>query len=330
MKSRLPLVSICVPTYNSSRYLRQSLDSLIAQTYGNLEVIISDNASDDDSLAIANEYGEKYGFKVFANICNSGALNNWNRLIELAQGEYVAIYHSDDVYEPTIVEESVDLLEREPDVGLIGAMATVIDESGKKQYPLGLPAGVEPSVLYGFAEVFRAVLGNGGDRVFLVTPSVMVRRRLYQELGSFDTSGRFGSAGDYEMWLRIAARSPAFVIPRPLMRYRVHKEQGSERELRRNVALPDIMAVLAEYADLIAAPELVAEYERYRGWAYLKTALKQNCRREYGRSCETAALIRTGRYRFAALMLMFACRLRLNLRCWPGRSWPCRVPPEKS
>ncbi len=328
MSKRQPLVSVCIPTYNSARYLRETLESIVVQTYNNLEVIISDNASNDETVAIANEYGAKYGFKVCANAGNVGPFNNWNRLIELAQGDYVAIYHSDDIYEPTIVEESVALLERQPHAGLVGTLATVIAEEGEERYTVKLPAGVAPSPLYGFAEVFRAVLGNGGDRIFLVTPSVMVRRRLYRGHGLFDASGRFGSAGDYEMWLRIAARNPVAVIPRPLMRYRVHEEQGSERELRRNVALPDIIAVLDAYAGLIDDPALLAEYERYRGWACLKTALKQNCRGEYERSSGTAAQIRAGRYRLLRTALIFAARLRLNLRCWPGRPWPCRIQPE--
>lgn len=323
-----PLVSICVPTYNSSRFLRDTLDSIIAQTYDNLEVIISDNASDDETAAIANEYGVKFGFKVFVNGGNIGAFNNWNGLIELAQGKYIAIYHSDDIYEPTIIEESVALLERQPQSGLVGTLAMVIDGVGKERYLFKLPAGVALSPFYGLAEVFRAVLGNSGDRIFLVTSSVMVRRRLYTELGPFDTSGRFGSAGDYEMWLRIAARYPVAVIPRPLMRYRVHEEQGSELELRRNVALPDIMSVLDAYADSIDDPALLAEYERYLGWAYLKTALKQNCRGEYERSRVTAGQIRAGRYRLFKSALIFACRIHLNLRCWPGCPWPCRVAGE--
>ncbi|KAF0218715.1 MAG: hypothetical protein FD174_2498 [Geobacteraceae bacterium] len=324
-----PLVSICIPTYNSARYLRETLESIAAQTWPRVEVIISDNASSDATIAIANEYGAKYGFKVFVNDANIGAFNNWNRLIGLAQGEFVAIYHSDDIYEPTIVGESVALLERQPQAGLVGTLATVIDEAGKERYPVKLPAGVALTPLYGFAEVFRAVLGNGGDRIFLVTPSVMVRRWLYTELGQFDTSGRFGSAGDYEMWLRIAARNPVAVIPRPLMRYRVHEEQGSERELRRNVALPDVMTVLDMYAGVIDDPALLAEYERYRGWACLKTALKQNCLGEYERSRGTAEQIRAVRYRLLRAALMFSCRIHLNLRCWPGRSWPCRIQPER-
>lgn len=218
---RSPLVSICVPTYNSARYLRESLDSIVAQTYDNLEVIISDNASNDDSVSIAKEYGAKYGFTVLVNEENLGAFGNWNQLLALSHGEYVAIYHSDDIYGPTMVEESVALLERQPQVGLVGTLAMVIDGTGKERYPFQLPAGVTPEAPCGFAEVFRAVLGHVGDRTFLVTPSVMVRRRLYRELGSFDTSGRFGSAGDYEMWLRVARRYPLAIIPQPLMRYQI-------------------------------------------------------------------------------------------------------------
>ena len=323
-----PLVSICVPTYNSARYLRESLDSIVAQTYGNLEVIISDNASSDDSAAIADEYGATYGFKVVRNGDNIGPFRNWNRMLEQAQGEYVAIYHSDDVYDPTIIEESVALLEQERTVGLVGTLATIIDETGKECYSVKLPERVTPAALYGFADVFRAVLGNGGDRIFLVTPSVMVRRRYYRELGPFDTSGRFGSAGDYEMWLRVAARAAVAVIPRPLMRYRIHSGQGSEQELRRNVAIPDVISVLDACAAAIDDRRLLADYERYRSWACLKTALKQNCRGEYERSSDTAAQVRFRRYRLLGLGLALACRMRLNLRCWPGRPWPCRISPE--
>lgn len=328
MKSALPLVTIGVPTYNSARYLQQTLDSLTAQSYGNLEVVISDNASTDDSLAIANEYAERFGFRVLANATNNGAFGNWNRILQAARGEYVALYHSDDVYGPTIVEECVGLLEREPEVGLVGTLATVIDEAGLPRYELQLPSGTEPGALYRFPEAFRSVLRNGANRFFWVTPSVMVRASIYRDLGAFDTSGSFGSAGDYEMWLRIAAGFPVAVIPRPLMSYRVHEEQGSERELRRNVGLPDIVAVLEKYVPLVNSPDVAEEYRRYRSRTYLKTALKQNCRREYERSCATAACVGAGRYLLPALALRLACRLRLNICCWPGRPWPCRVAPE--
>jgi len=160
-----------------------------------------------------------------------------------------------------------------------------------------------------------------------VTPSIMVRRSCYQQLGLLDNSGRFRSAADYEMWFRIAAQHPVIVIPRPLVRYRVHQGQGSEQELRRNVALPDIVSVLDAYLDAAGdAAGLRAEYRRYRNRVCFKTALKQNCRGEFARSLETVGLVGGTGYRVAAAGLGIANRLHLNLRCWPGRAWPCRVP----
>jgi glycosyltransferase involved in cell wall biosynthesis len=169
MDSCRPLVSICIPTCNSARYLRETLESIAVQTWPRLEVIIGDNASSDGTLAIADAYAVSHGWQVLRSDVNRGAFGNWNRLIETASGDYVALYHSDDVYLPTIVEDSVMLLERESAVGLVSTLATVIDGSGQERYAITLPLGVEPKRAYCFAEVFRAVLGCGGDRIFLVT-----------------------------------------------------------------------------------------------------------------------------------------------------------------
>jgi glycosyltransferase involved in cell wall biosynthesis len=326
-----PLVSICVPSYNSARYLKETLDSIVAQTYRNIEVVIADNASTDDSVAIANEYARRYGFKVIVNEKNVGPFGNWNVLVSQARGEFVAIYHSDDIYRPEIVEQSVAALMREPKVGLLGTLATVIDENSKEFSTIQLPPGVPELPRYSFSEMFRAVLKDGGGRIFLVTPSVMVRRSCYEELGLFDTSGHFSSAGDYEMWFRIALHHSVAVIPRQLMRYRVHLNQGSERELRRNIALPDVINVLDKYVEAGGDdPALRTEYQRYRNRACFKTALKQNCRGEFRRSLDTCGLIDGTSYRVSAVALGGANRLHLNLRCWPGRPWPCRVVLEQN
>ncbi|GFO70145.1 hypothetical protein GMLC_37240 [Geomonas limicola] len=327
MTREAPLVSICVPSYNSARYLRYTLDSIVCQSYRNIEVIISDNASTDGSVAIAKEYAERHGFRLIVNEKNIGAGNNWNLLIGQARGEFLAIYHSDDVYGPEIVEQSVAALLREPRAGLVGTLATVIDENGDEVSPILLHPEVPELPCYGFPEVFRAVLRDGAGRIFLVTPSIMVRRSCYQELGILDNSGRFRSAADYEMWFRIAARHPVIVIPRPLMRYRVHQGQGSEQELRRNVALPDIVSVLDAYLDAAGDDAaLRAEYRRYRNRVCFKTALKQNCCGEFRRSLDTIGLIDGTSYAVAGAALGFANRLHLNLRIWPARPWPCRVP----
>lgn len=325
MKRSLPLVSIGIPTFNSARFLQATLESIAAQTWPSCEVIVSDNASTDETLAIARPFAERHGWRLLTGDCNRGPFANWNRLIESARGDYLAIYHADDLYDPGIVAESVGLLERSPEIGLVGTLATVIDGSGREQYPVTLPKGVVPAESYRFPELFRAILGNGGDRIVLVTPSVMVRRQLYLDLGGFDTSGSFGSAGDYEMWLRIAAVHRVAVIPRPLVRYRIHEGQGSERELRRNLELPDLLAVLDAYAARIDDPGLRDEYDRYRRRTCFKTALKQNCAAQFDRSRMTCGLIRSGSFFPAGLILGLCNRLRINLRYWPGRPWPSSI-----
>jgi glycosyltransferase involved in cell wall biosynthesis len=326
MNRSRPLVSIGIPTYNSERFLRETLESIAAQTWPDCEVIISDNASTDETLAIVEPFVSRHGWRLLTSDSNRGPFGNWNRLIESATGDYLAIYHADDLYDPEIVAESVRLLESSPAVGLVGTLATVIDDTGRERYPVMLPEGVGPTGSMDFTGLFRAVLGNGGDRIILVTPSIMVRRQLYLDLGGFDAAGTYGSAGDYEMWLRIAARHPVSVIPRPLVRYRIHEGQGSERELRRNLELPDLLAVLEAYAPLINDLDLHEEYDRYRSRTFLKTALKQNCAARFDRSSMTLGMIRSGRYLPPGLLLGLANRLRFNLRCWPGRSWPSRIP----
>ena len=97
MNNKNPKVTIGIPTYNSEGYLRMSLDSIANQTYKDIEVIISDNHSSDHTCEIAQEYVERYGWTLNVNAKNIGAADNFNKLIELSHGEFVAIYHADDI-----------------------------------------------------------------------------------------------------------------------------------------------------------------------------------------------------------------------------------------
>src|SRR5436309_516341 len=96
------LVSVIVPVYNGARYLRECLDSLLHQTYAEFEIIVADDASTDDTPAIIASYGDRV--RSLRQAVNVGIYANANAGIELARGEFVAIYHADDVYDPRIVE----------------------------------------------------------------------------------------------------------------------------------------------------------------------------------------------------------------------------------
>lgn len=312
-----PLVSICIPTYNSARYLRQSLDSVVAQTYRTVEVIIADNASTDETVAIAREYAKKYGFRVVESNTNLGPLNNWNRLVALAQGKYVAIYHSDDVYDSTIVAESVQVLERNQEVGLVGTLAQAIDATGKYLFAFELPAIVRQSKSnsFDFDEVLVAILSSGKNKIFLFTPSIMARRDVFLEAGWFDEE-KYRSSGDYEMWLRIARRHRVAVIDRALMLNRIHPMQGSEKERQKRLELADIVPVIAEYGNYAHDKRVQRQCGYYVARGCLAVAVKQNQSGRFEASNFTAQKVRNGIYRLAAQFVIVVNGLKLRLPRW--------------
>ena len=218
-----PLVSICIPTYNSAKSLRESLDSIVKQTYSNKEIIISDNASTDETEKIVKEYVEKYKIKYYRNEKNIGGEANFNRCIELAQGEYIAIYHSDDIYLPNMVEKQVQAFQKSPAIGAVFTMVSLINSKNEVIGKVKLPSKLKGKYVYDFPEIFFSVLENLN---FLVCPSAMVRGKIYKELMPFNEQ-KFGTSADLDMWLRILESHPIAILDEKLMSYRISKAQGS-------------------------------------------------------------------------------------------------------
>src|SRR5262249_15693965 len=112
-----PLVSILVPAYNSAHFLREALDSLLAQTYENIEIILLDDASTDETPRVAAEYADRV--RCIRQPRNLGIYDNVNAGMALARGEFISIYHADDIYLPTIVQTQVEYLLSHADVGAV-------------------------------------------------------------------------------------------------------------------------------------------------------------------------------------------------------------------
>jgi glycosyltransferase involved in cell wall biosynthesis len=313
-----PLVSLCVPTFNSAKYLVASLDSILVQDYDNLEIIVSDNASSDKTVEILQGYAARGVIKLNIQPRNVGAGANFNRLIEMAQGDLVAIYHSDDLYAPDIVSASVAEFAAKPDIGLVGTMARVINGAGEQIASYHLPKSLQrlQRTDFSFDEAMLGTCGLRGNQGFLVTPSVMVRRSMYDDLGMFDQS-RFKAACDYEMWLRIASRCRVGVIDRTLMSYRIHQNQGSQSEVRTNIELPDMLMVLDHYLEHVTDPRVKRAVRNFYNWTVFKTALKQNDARLFANSSTTLGSLHGSKYRPLTLAIYFANRLRFRLGVKP-------------
>ena len=135
-----PLVSVVVPVFNGARYLRSSLDTILAQTYPRVEVLVMDDASTDETPAILASYGDR--LRHIRQPENRGIYGNTNDGIAAAEGNYIAFYHADDLYDPEIVAAEVDYLERHPAAGAVFCKDILIDPEGREVLRVELPEEV--------------------------------------------------------------------------------------------------------------------------------------------------------------------------------------------
>jgi glycosyltransferase involved in cell wall biosynthesis len=217
-----PLVSICIPTYNAERTIEDTLGSILNQTYKNLEIIISENASKDNTFTLLNKFNDPR-IRIYKNNKTISGEKNWSKCIELASGEFTAIFHADDMYMPDMVEKQVKSFLDNPSIGAVFTTATYINENDEKIGESKFPHILKGKKIYDFTDIFFASLRNG---TFLMCPSAMVRSDLYKELNPFNYE-QFRTSADLDMWLRILEKHPIVIIQERLLNYRISKSQGS-------------------------------------------------------------------------------------------------------
>lgn len=218
-----PLVSIIVPVFNGERYLRESLDSIVNQTYPHIEILVMDDASTDSTPEIIASYGERV--ESFRQPSNKGQFGNVNDGIGRASGKYTAIYHADDVYDPKIVECEVEFLEKNDEVGAVFCYDIFINADGREYNRLIIPKELQNKSILDYQTVLNAILKYKNR--FLPTPGAMVRSSIYQELGTF-RGAEFQIAADLEMWLRIARNHKIGILHDYLFSYRHGHENSSQ------------------------------------------------------------------------------------------------------
>jgi GT2 family glycosyltransferase len=267
-----PLVSVLVPAFNSAPWLREALDSILAQSYPRIEVLLLDDASTDETPGVAAEYEGR--IRYVRQPKNLGIYDNVNVGIDLAQGEFIATYHADDIYEPTIVEREVEYLERHPEVGAVFCSDTFVDAQGREYGRLSLPPEVRGARPLDYRTVLNTLLTYKNR--FLVCPSAMVRASVHREVGGYRQSV-FRNSSDLDMWLRIARAYPIAVLEEHLMRYRHFHENSSGRYHRLRTAPENYFAImdtfLREDGSPLATADALTSYEAHRSQDRIMAAI---------------------------------------------------------
>lgn len=263
MRSLLPPVCICIPTYNAETTIRETLESILSQTYLNLVVHVVDNASTDDTLKIVESMADSR-VRILRHEHNIGGIENMSYCMTMGEGKYTAIFHADDVYEPDIVAKQVAFLESHPKAGAVFTEATLIDVHGIRIGKIGLPRDLtSANGLYDFATMFKAILRHSN---FFICPTFMVRTQIYKHEIKGCRSDLFGAAADLDVWLRILQHHSIGHIPEQLIRYRVGVQQFSA-QVRRETGKSVFFKIVDYYLEQNQARSLVDATDlRYYKW----------------------------------------------------------------
>lgn len=219
-----PLVSICVPTFNRAKALRQGLADIRRQTYTPLEIVISDNASTDDTEAVCRQAAaEDARIRYMRQSRNLGLYGNHNACIEASRGPLLGFFHDHDERDPELVSEFVRFLQRHPEVGIVSSDWELIDEAG---HSLGARDHQVKAVMPGL-EYIEHTLKSG--RSSIGVPGALFRREALGDI-RFDAQGPVGF-GDFVVWCRVAERWHIGHMPRRLWRWRQHRQSQSARTI---------------------------------------------------------------------------------------------------
>ncbi len=268
MPSYSPRVTVCVPVRNGALTISRTLDSILAQDYPNIEIIVSDNCSIDETAKIVQAYADRgVGYYLNPRLETYGE-SNWNHILSLATGPLIALYHADDIYTPVMVRRQIEFLEAHPETSAVFTMSQTIDEQDR---PIRMGTTHLPAKLYGhdrfeFNEFFNGLLKY---RTFVPVPTMMTRRSVLAAVGVFRWQ-LFASASDVDLYLRMARQwGPVGIIDEPLHKYRISSVQGSAVIAKNRTTLFDFFRVIdAHLSDPDekqgVRPQSLAYYELYR------------------------------------------------------------------
>ena len=249
-----PRVSVVLPIYNGSAYLRQSIGSVLAQSATDFELLICDDGSKDDSRAIAESFDDPR-ITLLANEANHGLFPTLNRLVAAARGTHIRFWSQDDVMKPQCLASEARFWSEHPSLALIYCQAAVRDESRTVVVVPGsdpTPVVIEPWLSTQIAFYFGCIQGN--------IAMVSVRKEILDQVGPF---ANLRVSGDFEMWTRIALQHAIGFIREPLVELRSHDDQFSRRRGERQHFIREDRAILERL--LHAMPlELRAHAANYR------------------------------------------------------------------
>ena len=217
-----------MPAYNGERYLREAIDSVLAQTFSDFELVIVDDRSSDQTFSIAQSYAAKdHRIRLERNNHNLGLVNNWSRCVDLAKGEWIKFVFQDDLLTPDCLEKMIAAVTGE-DL-MVVCKRDLLFEDVDEQYKLSLIKYIEkhsievivPGITrLSAADICRIAIEYMGKNFIGEPTVVMLHRNVFRQFGRFNPD--FIQICDLEYWLRVGVNTGLVYVPEKLATFRVH------------------------------------------------------------------------------------------------------------
>jgi glycosyltransferase involved in cell wall biosynthesis len=235
----LPLVTVVTPSYNQGPFIRETIESVLSQDYPNLEYLVIDGGSTDETLSILKTYGSKF---LWISELDEGQAHAINKGWKRSKGEILAWLNSDDIFQPGAIQKAVEYFLKHPEVGAVYGEAYYINEDGDviSRYP------TEPFDRHRLVEF-----------CYICQPATFVRRSVVEDVGLLDESLNF--CMDYELWIRIARKYGFGYLSHYLALSRLHTDCKTVRS--RLIALREIADVIYRYYGFVP-PSWLGAYVR--------------------------------------------------------------------
>ena len=275
-----PLVTIFTPVYNHENYLDEYFESIIKQTYENIELIIIDDASTDQSVKVIEKWlpmieDRFVKFSYIPRNENKGLIYNCNEGVDLARGKYMYLFASDDIMLPTNVEEKVNYLEKNPQYSLVYSDGYIQYENSEITF----------SSIYKllfrrkFSNTTKHYFGNVKNEVFIKNfiraATVCIRRECIINVGKYSTKY---SLEDNYMWIKLSQIYEFGFINKPLVKYRVHNKSLSHSEKNLEKLNSSLFRMIEDFSKEGNYEQFVIEkaYKNYYGIRALQSYKNSN------------------------------------------------------
>ncbi|MBI4870256.1 MAG: glycosyltransferase family 2 protein [Candidatus Riflebacteria bacterium] len=287
MTGAAPKLTVCLPAHNRASYLREALASILRQTVTDFEVVVCDDASEDDLEAVVASFGDRR-LRYFRQPRNSGICASRNACLARARGKYISWLDSDDLWHPGLLEAESAVLDGKAEVGLVHTAFDVIGADGQR---LGdWPRAFDRDLVQPPAETFRELALHN----FVAMPTVMVRRSVQERAGVF-AAGMGNDCEDWELWMRMSLVTHFAYLASPLAQVRHHPTRGSLDSIESGERFRhEVRAVRSVFArPELDLPDRAANWRRARAALAARAVLR------------TGSLFLAGR-RWAAMGAAFA------------------------